>query len=361
MKHLLSILFLFFFCFGFAQTKDTLSIEEQERREKNIQAGNPFKKFGYKPKIHTLSKGKYLEFHDLDSIVKIGSFSYHVKNKNITGYSQQKTKYSEATLRPEIVSRWFSPDPLSDEFPSWSPYNFVENSPIILTDPTGLAPESPQDDYLIRKDGSIEVTKTNDSYDRFYIENEKAYGGKQYVALFEKNKSGLINLPASYKFRYAETDDNIRGFGWTSHTLDKKRNVRPDAVAALLGALHETETSDLSIGQFSYANGVSPKPSRSHKQGKNGDLRPLRKDKSGAAVTGNDSQFDFTRNSNLTTALQKYGWKDILSENNSQGKRVNATRHFSGYTDKKTKKWVPVRHHNHFHLQGFRPKIIKKN
>lgn len=141
MKHLLSILFLFFFCFGFAQTKDTLSIEEQQRREKNIQAGNPFKKFGYTPKIHTLSKGKYLEFHDLDSIVKIGSFSYHVKNKNITGYSQQETKYSEATLRPEIISRWFSPDPLSDEFPSWSPYNFVENSPLRMVDPTGLAPE----------------------------------------------------------------------------------------------------------------------------------------------------------------------------------------------------------------------------
>lgn len=140
MKHLLSILFLFVFGLGFAQTKDSLSLEEQQRREKNIQAGNPFKKFGYTPKIHTLSKGKYLEFHDLDSIVKIGSFSYHVKNKTITGYIQHETKYSEATLRPEIVSRWFSPDPLSDEFPSWSPYNFVQNNPINLVDIDGLYP-----------------------------------------------------------------------------------------------------------------------------------------------------------------------------------------------------------------------------
>lgn len=56
---------------------------------------------------------------------------------------QTETIYSEATLRPEIVSRWMSPDPLSDEFPSWSPYNFVYNNPIIYIDPDGRAAFSP--------------------------------------------------------------------------------------------------------------------------------------------------------------------------------------------------------------------------
>ena len=120
-----------------------MSLEEQQRREKNIQVGNPFKKFGYKPKISTLSKGKYLEFHDLDSIVQIGSFTFHIKKKLITGYIVKETKYSEATLRPEIVSRWFSPDPLSEEFPNSSPYVFTNNNPIFFTDPTGLASMSP--------------------------------------------------------------------------------------------------------------------------------------------------------------------------------------------------------------------------
>jgi len=101
----------------------------------------------YKPKIATLSKGKYLEFHDLDSIVKIGSFSFHVKKKQITGYSVQETKFSEATLRPEIISRWFSPDPLSDEFTSWTPYHFVHNNPINLIDPDGRAAVDPGDYY----------------------------------------------------------------------------------------------------------------------------------------------------------------------------------------------------------------------
>ena len=142
-RQLLFLVLLFAFGLGFSQTKDSLNAEEKARREKNIQAGNPFKKFGYKPKIATLSKGKYLEFHDLDSIVKIGSFLYHVKNKTITSYTRIDPNDSEAGLSPEVISRWMSPDPLSDEFPNWSPYNFTYNNPIIYNDPTGLAPESP--------------------------------------------------------------------------------------------------------------------------------------------------------------------------------------------------------------------------
>ena len=139
-KLLLLIIILFSVSHSFAQ-EEQLSEKEKARREKNIQAGNPFKRFGYKPKIATLSKGKYLEFHDLDSIVRIGSFTYNVKRKALIGYTKLDTVHPESTLRPEIISRWFSPDPLSDEFPSWSPYNFVKNNPIRFIDPDGRSAE----------------------------------------------------------------------------------------------------------------------------------------------------------------------------------------------------------------------------
>jgi hypothetical protein len=53
-------LFICLFSFGFLSAQEELSKEEKERRERNIQAANPFAKFGYKAKVATLSKGKYL-------------------------------------------------------------------------------------------------------------------------------------------------------------------------------------------------------------------------------------------------------------------------------------------------------------
>lgn len=124
---------------GFSQ--DELSKEEKERREKNIEAGNPFARFGYKAKVATLSKGKYLEFHDLDSIVTIGSVRFNVYKNQIVGNIVQDTLNPDAQPIGDVTGRWISPDPLSEEFPEWSPYTMVMNSPIRFNDPTGMAPE----------------------------------------------------------------------------------------------------------------------------------------------------------------------------------------------------------------------------
>ncbi|WP_411030423.1 M91 family zinc metallopeptidase [Spongiimicrobium sp. 3-5] len=104
-------------------------------------AQNPFEKFGYIPKIGTLSKGKYIEHFDSDSIVQIGSVLFNPFKNTIVGFIKTEKKYSEATLEPEIVSRWMNPDPLADEFPDTSPYVFTNNNPIRFIDPLGLAPE----------------------------------------------------------------------------------------------------------------------------------------------------------------------------------------------------------------------------
>lgn len=139
MKKLLTIICVFSLFAVTAQEKKQETKEEKQQRY--IQEGNPFKEFGYKPKIATLSKGKYREFFT-DTIVQIGSFTYNRVSKNITGVIIIENKgISEADLRPDLVSRWFSPDPLSSEFPDVSPYNFVNNNPIRFIDPTGLAPE----------------------------------------------------------------------------------------------------------------------------------------------------------------------------------------------------------------------------
>ncbi|MDB9954822.1 hypothetical protein OAD49_04600 [Flavobacteriaceae bacterium] len=345
MKQKLLLMLLFLVAMGHAQ--DSLSTEEQQRREKNIQAGNPFKKFGYKPKIATLSKGKYLEFHDLDSIVKIGSFSYHVKRKQITGYSVQETKFSEATLRPEIISRWFSPDPLSDEFTSWTPYHFVHNNPINLIDPDGRA-AMPPDDYLIKQNGSIEVTRTNDTFDTFSIENSK--GESEFIGQFGKNENNLIQLPSQFN---KETSESSFGFK-VKEGNEYRSFIKGEALASLIGALSVTNTKDLGIVGFSLSDGSSPAPSKSHINGKNGDLRYLRTDKSGGTlfINQNPGLLDEPRQNSFNNALYKYGYTDLIGykyQTNGQMKLLNHTRHLEN-------------HQHHLHLQGYNPNLkTKKN
>lgn len=101
-------------------------------------AQQPFEEYGYKPKIATLSGGKYNEFFDQDSLVEIGSVVLSVNTGKIVYFVLYDTTYSEATLQPEVISRWLSPDPLASERYDYSPYNFVRNNPIIFNDPTGM-------------------------------------------------------------------------------------------------------------------------------------------------------------------------------------------------------------------------------
>ncbi|TRX37572.1 RHS repeat domain-containing protein [Flavobacterium restrictum] len=132
-------LFIIIFSFSVLSAQEKLSKEEKARREKNIQAGNPFAQFGYKARIATLSNGKYLEFHDLDSIVTIGTVRWHVYKNEIVGRIVQDSLNPDAQPIGDRAGRWISPDPLSEEFPSWSPYNMCLDNPMKYKDPDGRA------------------------------------------------------------------------------------------------------------------------------------------------------------------------------------------------------------------------------
>jgi len=148
-------LLVFLFTFGLSFSQEELSQEEKERRQKNIEAGNPFAKFGYKAKVATLSNGKYLEFHDLDSIVTIGSVRFHVDKMQIVGHVERDTLNPDAQPLGDATGRWISPDPLSEEYPDWTPYRFAFNNPLRYTDPTGLLEE----DWIPDEDGNLIAEK----------------------------------------------------------------------------------------------------------------------------------------------------------------------------------------------------------
>ena len=102
-----------------------------------VLAQQPFEEYGYKVKVATLSKGKYNEFFDQDTLVQIGSSVLNLNTGKLEYFVSYDTVYSEATLQPDLISRWINPDPHSDEYFSLSPYNAFANNPILFTDPDG--------------------------------------------------------------------------------------------------------------------------------------------------------------------------------------------------------------------------------
>lgn len=128
------------FIVGVASAQEKLSKEEKARREKNIQAGNPFIKYGSKAPVATLSKGKYLEVHDLDSIVTIGTMRWHVDKKQIVGQIIVDSLNIDAQPIGDAPGRWMTMDPLSEEYTEWSPYNMCFDNPVKFVDPDGRGP-----------------------------------------------------------------------------------------------------------------------------------------------------------------------------------------------------------------------------
>jgi hypothetical protein len=103
----------------------------------NAQEINPFESIGKEGKILTLSNGKYTEVHVNDSLQRIGSVIVNMNTGTIYKLLDIDTLYSEATLDPTVIGRWYSLDPLASAYTAISPYVFVANTPIIATDKDG--------------------------------------------------------------------------------------------------------------------------------------------------------------------------------------------------------------------------------
>jgi hypothetical protein len=101
----------------------------------------PFEELGVKVKVLTLSNGKYQESFPNDTIQRIGSVMYNRVTGEVVSVVVTDTLYGEYDLKPEVVSRWLSPDPLAAKYSSWSPYNYAVNNPIRFIDRDGLEPD----------------------------------------------------------------------------------------------------------------------------------------------------------------------------------------------------------------------------
>lgn len=101
---------------------------------------SPFESIGKKAKVLTLSNGKYAEFFDMDTVQRIGSVLFNIRQKKIVRLLNADSTFTMASDNSS-VNRWYSVDPKSDMRVSLSPYNFVQNNPIFRIDPNGALDE----------------------------------------------------------------------------------------------------------------------------------------------------------------------------------------------------------------------------
>ncbi len=100
------------------------------------QSKNPYKSIGKKSETLTLTKGKYEEFFDQDSIQQVGSVLMNVRTmKVIKLLNEQEAKQR---LENEKGSRFLSVDPLTSSFPMLTPYQYASNNPVQNIDLDGL-------------------------------------------------------------------------------------------------------------------------------------------------------------------------------------------------------------------------------
>jgi len=69
-------------------------------------------------------------------------------------YSNRKVLYSDCVLEPKSAQMWLSVDPMSDKYPSMSPYNYCANNPVMLVDPDGREFVDGGDDPMGKGNGS---------------------------------------------------------------------------------------------------------------------------------------------------------------------------------------------------------------
>jgi hypothetical protein len=267
-KSLILFFFLFLSVAVFAQKKDSVQL-------KRTRFEPPTEINGFKVRYATLSKGRYQEFFSNDTIQQIGSVLFNRVTGEVVGEVVKDSLYFPA----DVVSRWWSIDPLAEKFPEQSPYNFTNNNPINAIDPDG------REVYFLNGDDATKVIEDLNAifrktyglkYDVFKIEQREVSVTKTVV---EKADFDLFNpdtwdgevekqVQGKEMRSYIKTD-NEGGFDWDKNKYTEAVfDVLNSTEVVLKGDVVPSETPmpriDDAIGgkMREYGGGFSFKKSR---------------------------------------------------------------------------------------------------
>lgn len=134
------------------------------------------------------------------------------------------------------ISRWLSVDPLATKFPSWFPYNYVLNNPLIFFDPDGM-------DVFIDKALRTPVTDENGNAKNVEDMNDEEKQRYYFQQWWDKNKEE-VNRLFGKDGKYASTDIHFK-LG-----IQKSNSRREFNIALTTFGKKDTERSDMNRGVY---------------------------------------------------------------------------------------------------------------
>ena len=122
--------------------------------------------------------------------------------RNLSPFSFQFSP-SSARYYNSALSIWLSVDPMSDKYPSTSPYTYCANNPVKLVDPDGEWPEDRARRFMKKyksscvyyeKDGgvSVQYEKPNDRYSNEVVVRVKQFKMNIFEKFFSKIQHSII-------------------------------------------------------------------------------------------------------------------------------------------------------------------------
>ena len=163
-----------------------------------------------------------------------------------------------ARMNDVQIGRWFNVDPLADQTPSYSPYVYVANNPIVLIDPDGryFTGDTKMKDDLLDKAGDIyqsldkkrgrlekRVEKREakgKSTERLKGKLEGVYEKQNEIAGLVSDIHGLALSSQEYHINSSYTHTSGSGDGFTSYnTTTKAIDINISKEYGLAGLAHE--------------------------------------------------------------------------------------------------------------------------
>ena len=123
------------------------------------------------------------------------AYSFNAKEKDYeSGFHYYGSRYYSSEL-----SIWNSTDPMSDKYPSLTPYNYCANNPVKLIDPNG------EDIWEINQEGKILNQIKTKKYDKFVIKNNDG----DVISESKKYEYGTVTLMVKkHNVNTTKKDDN---------------------------------------------------------------------------------------------------------------------------------------------------------